>query len=66
MSAMSPNTIEASPDLQTITRMIERSAIVVAVPAQAVTRLPAGFDQVDIAVLRWIALESRRAALARH
>jgi hypothetical protein len=57
-----------SSDLQTITCVIARSQIVVAVaaPAPAVTRLPAGYDQVDIAVLRWIALESRRAALARH
>jgi len=55
-----------SSDLQTITRVIARSQIVVAVPAPAVTRLPAGYDQVDIAVLRWIALESRRASLARH
>ena len=58
--------MEAGSDLQTITRMIERSPILVAVPAQAVPRFPAGFEQVDIAVLRWIALESRRADLARH
>ena len=55
-----------SSDLQTITGMIARSPIVVVVPAQAVIRFPAGFDQADIAVLRWIALESRRVALARH
>jgi hypothetical protein len=58
--------METSSDLQTITCMIARSPIVVATLTQAVTRLPAGYDQVDIAVLRWIALESRRAGLARH
>jgi hypothetical protein len=63
---MSLNTMAASSDLQTITRMIARSPITVTTPALAVTRLPAGYDQVDIAVLRWIALESRRAGLARH
>jgi hypothetical protein len=63
---MSPNTMADSLDLQTIIDMIARSPIVAASPAQAVIRFPAGFDQVDIAVLHWIALESRRAALARH
>jgi hypothetical protein len=63
---MNPTKMEASSDLQTITFMIARSPIVVATLKQAITRLPAGYDQVDIAVLRWIALESRRAGLARH
>jgi hypothetical protein len=63
---MSPNTMADSLDLQAITDMIACSPIVVVSPAPAAVCFPAGFDQVDIAVLHWIALESRRAALTRH
>jgi hypothetical protein len=44
-------------DIATITSVIERSGIVVAAAAE---RLPAGYDQIDIAVLRWIVAEGRR------
>jgi hypothetical protein len=63
---MSPNMMADSLDLQTITDVIACSPIVVVSAAQAAVRFPAGFDQVDIAVLHWISRESRRAALARH
>jgi hypothetical protein len=63
---MSPRTTAEHSDLETITCVIARSPIVIAAPAQTVAPLPAGYDQVDIAVLRWIALESQRTALARH
>ena len=51
-------------DIATITAAIERSGIVVRAPVE---RLPAGYEQVDVAVLCWIVTEARRgASLARH
>ena len=47
-------------DLDTITAVIAHSQIVVAV-AVASARLPAGFDDIDVAILQWIAAEGRRA-----
>jgi hypothetical protein len=46
-------------DIATITSVIERSDIVVV--AAAAERLPAGYDQIDAAVLRWIISEGRRS-----
>jgi hypothetical protein len=46
------------PDLETLAAVIAHSQIVVAAP---VRRLPAGFDEVDIAVLDWIVAETRYA-----
>jgi hypothetical protein len=47
-------------DLATLVAAIARSPIVVARPAAPAPRLPAGFDEVDLAVLDWIAAEGRR------
>lgn len=44
-------------DLETIAAVIARSPIVVARPRR---RLPAGFDETDVAILEWIAAEGRR------
>ena len=46
-------------DLETLTAVIARSQIVVARPP--CQRLPAGFDEVDLAILNWIAAEGRRS-----
>jgi hypothetical protein len=46
--------------LETVVAVIAHSQIVVAPPAKLVPRLPAGFDEWDIAVLDWIAAEGRR------
>ncbi len=51
--------------LETLTAVIARSPIVVAErsarpPPPARRRLPAGFDEVDVAILDWIAAEARR------
>jgi hypothetical protein len=46
------------PDVETLAAVIARSQIVVAEPAK---RLPAGYDDVDVAILDWIAAEGRRA-----
>jgi hypothetical protein len=46
--------------LEAIAALIARSPIVVAQPVKSVARLPAGFDDVDVAVLDWIADEGRR------
>lgn len=46
-------------DLETLTAVIARSRIVVARPP--CQRLPTGFDDVDIAILNWLAAEGRRA-----
>jgi hypothetical protein len=43
-------------DIATITTVIERSSIVV---STAPERLPASYEQVDVAILRWIAAEGR-------
>jgi hypothetical protein len=51
-------------DLETLAMVIARSQIVVADPAlrrRLPQRLPSGFDEVDVAVLDWIAAEGRRA-----
>jgi hypothetical protein len=50
-------------DVETIASVIERSDIVVNEPVEC---LPEGYEQVDVAVLHWIAAEARRARLARH
>jgi hypothetical protein len=52
------------PDVDTLAAVIAHSQIVVAgiVVAEPVGRLPAGFDEVDIAILEWIATEARRAS----
>ena len=49
-------------DLATLTAAIARSPIVMTGSAgdHAVPRLPTGFEKIDIAVLRWIATDSRR------
>ncbi len=47
-------------DLDTLAAVIARSQIVVTAPAPR-RRLPPGFDDVDIAVLDWIAAEGRHA-----
>jgi hypothetical protein len=48
------------PDLDTLTAVIARSPIIVTGPALCLARLPAGFGEVDVAILRWIAAEGRR------
>jgi hypothetical protein len=56
---------ESRPDLSTIAAVVARSAI--RVQAQRANRpgLPAGFDDVDVAILEWIADESRPASRQR-
>jgi hypothetical protein len=49
---------ENPPDLDTLAAVIAHSQIVV---VDRVRRLPAGFDDVDVAILDWIAAEGRRA-----
>ncbi len=46
--------------LETVTALIARSQIVVAAPAKSAALFPAGFDEVDVAILDWIATEGRR------
>ncbi len=48
------------PDIETLAAVIARSQIVVA-DRMPPRRLPAGFDEVDVAMLDWIAAERRRA-----
>jgi hypothetical protein len=47
-------------DLETLVMVIARSQIALADPMPR-RLLPAGFDEVDAAVLDWIAAEGRRA-----
>lgn len=50
-------------DLDVLLAAIARSQIVVAASVRSQWRaLPAGFDDVDVAVLDWIATEARRAS----
>jgi len=64
-------TFEQRPDIETLALTIAQSPIVVArVLSRAPSRhamcdtmcaqLPAGFDEADLAILRWIAEEARR------
>jgi hypothetical protein len=46
------------PSVGMLVAVIAHSQIVAAAPAR---RLPAGFDDVDVAILDWIAAEGRRA-----
>lgn len=54
------------PDIETIALFIAHSQIVLAAPADETAgtaksrSLPAGFGEVDIAILEWIAAEGRR------
>jgi hypothetical protein len=67
-------TPEQRPDIETLVLAIARSPIAVARAAAARThesaraRLPEGFEDADLAVLRWIAKEARRVRrhLFRH
>ena len=52
------------PDLDTIIEAIARSPIVATEAALA--HLPAGFEKVDVAILRWIAADSRRATRSHY
>ena len=50
-------------DIATITSVIERSGIIV---LAAPERLPAGYEQIDATILRWIATEARSGRFVRH
>jgi hypothetical protein len=49
------------PDVETLAAVIARSPILVQPQALDSRRFPPGFDEMDIAVLEWIAAEARRA-----
>jgi hypothetical protein len=57
---MTPTSMIDQPDLDTLTEVIARSPIVVSGLPSRVARLPAGFGEVDVAILQWIAAEGRR------
>lgn len=48
-------------NLAMLVAAIAGSQIVVRQPAKPARPLPAGFEEVDIAILEWIAAEGRRA-----
>ena len=48
------------PNVETLAAVISHSQIVVEQQRRAAPRLPGGFDDVDLAVLDWIAAEGRR------
>ncbi len=48
------------PDIATLAAMVSHSQIVVSDPPQYTACFPAGYEEVDIAVLEWIAAEGRR------
>jgi glycerol dehydrogenase-like iron-containing ADH family enzyme len=51
-------TFNDRPDIETLAAVIAHSQIIVAAPARD---LPAGYGDVDVAILEWIAAEGRRA-----
>jgi hypothetical protein len=46
--------------LETLVAMIAHSQIVMVQPAKPASLLPAGYDEVDISILDWIAAEGLR------
>lgn len=50
------------PGLDTLRAFIAHSQILLPERARGKPRLPAGFDEVDIAILDWIAAQGRRAS----
>ena len=56
-------TVHDRPEVATLMAVIAHSQIVVVV-AETAKPLPAGYDDVDIAILEWIAAEGRRAGQA--
>jgi hypothetical protein len=56
------------PDVATLLKIlaavIARSPILIVAPARRLARLPAGFDEIDLAMLDWIAAEGRRIGRA--
>jgi len=50
------------PSLEALVALIEHSHIVAAEPEESAARYPAGFDDVDIAILKWLARERRLVA----
>jgi hypothetical protein len=51
---------QVRPVLSVLSAVIAHSQIVVVLPFVTAQQLPAGFDDVDIAILEWIAAEGRR------
>jgi len=50
---------QEGPSLEALVALIEHSHIVVAEPGEPAARYPAGFEDVDIAILKWLAGERR-------
>jgi len=50
---------QVRPDLSMFSAVIAHSQIMVVLPAATAQCFPAGFDDVDIAILEWIAAEGR-------
>jgi len=48
------------PDIATLAAMISHSQIVVPEPPRYLECLPAGYEEIDVAILDWIAGEGRR------
>jgi hypothetical protein len=48
------------PDIATLAAMISHSQIVVPEPPRYLDGFPGGYEEVDIAILDWIAAEGRR------
>jgi hypothetical protein len=50
------------PSLEALVALLEHSHIVAVEPDEPAARFPAGFDDVDIAILEWLAAERRLVA----
>jgi hypothetical protein len=50
------------PDIAMLAAMIAHSEIVVPAPPRYVASFPAGYEEIDIAILDWIAAEGRRVS----
>jgi hypothetical protein len=49
------------PDIATLAAMISHSQIVVPEPPRYLDCFPVGYEEIDLAILDWIAAEGRRA-----
>ena len=60
--ATDPMLVTYYPDIATLAAMIAQSQIVAPEPPRYLEYFPVGYEEIDLAILDWIAAEGRRVA----